>query len=163
MLYNVSQLLQEPVGSKRSYEVAAEAPVFGGHVEMTRTPTGVLLQARVEVELEAECSRCLRDFVYRRKVPIEEIYYQQVDVHTGARMETEADADNFLIDKRHTIDISEAVRQYEEMAADMQPLCRPDCPGICAQCGRDLAESACTCEGPPIDPRWTALEALKRR
>ena len=163
MLYNVSQLLQEPVGSTRSYDVAPEPPAFGGAVELTRTPTGVLVQARVEVELEADCSRCQRDFRYRRDVPIEEIFYQQVDVTSGAKMETEADQDSFFIDKRHMIDISEAVRQYEEMAADMQPLCRPDCPGICAQCGRDLAESACTCEGPPIDPRWTALEALKRR
>ncbi len=163
MLFNVSQLLQEPVGSSRTYDLVAEPPIHGGTAVLTRTPTGVLVQAEVEVILEADCSRCLASFGYRRRVPIEEVFYQQVDVHTGARMDTEADTDSFLIDKRHTIDISEAVRQYEEMAAEMQPLCRPDCPGICAQCGRDLTQTACVCEGPPLDPRWAALEALKHR
>lgn len=163
MLFNVSQLLQEPVGATRAYELAAEPPVHGGWIDLTRTPTGVLVQGRVDVILEADCSRCLAQFGYRRQVELEEIFYQQVDVHTGAKIETEADDDNFLIDRQHIIDISEAVRQYEEMAADMQPLCRPDCPGMCAQCGRDLSESACVCEGAPIDPRWSALEALKHR
>jgi uncharacterized protein len=163
MLFNVSQLLQEPVGATRHHVLRPEAPIHGGSIVLTRMPTGVLVQGDIDVVLEAECSRCLTLFGYPRRVHIEEIYYQQVDVHTGGKLETEADTDSFLIDKRHTIDISEAVRQYEVMAADMQPLCRPDCPGICAQCGRDLTQSACTCEGPPLDPRWLALEALKHR
>jgi uncharacterized protein len=163
MLFHVSRLLQEPVGTKRWYELQAEPPVHGGKATLTRTPTGVLVEAQVDVVLEAECSRCLTAFGYPRRVNIEEVFYQQVDVHTGTPIETEADTDNFFIDRKHTIDISEAVRQYEVMAAEMQPLCRLDCPGICAQCGRDLTESACACTGPPIDPRWQALEALKHR
>lgn len=163
MLFNVSKLLQEPVGETRHYEVGPEAPIRGGTAVLTRTPTGVLVQAKLETTLETECSRCLAAFGYPTMLEIEEIYYQQVDVHTGARVETEADTDDFLIDRNHTIDLSEAVRQYEVMAAEMQPLCRPDCPGICPHCGRDLTQSTCTCEGPPADPRWAALEALKHR
>lgn len=163
MQFNVSQLLQEPVGSSRHYALQAEPPVRRGEVEFIRTPTGVLLRATVEVLLEAECSRCLASFGYPRDMYMEEVYYQQVDVATGARVETEAEADSFLIDRRHVVDISEAVRQYGEMAADMQPLCRPDCPGICAQCGQDLTLSACACESEPIDPRWAPLAALKQR
>lgn len=163
MQFNVSQLLQEPVGASRRYELQADPPVRRGDVEFIRTPTGVLMRASLDVLLEADCSRCLASFGYPRRVDFEEMYYQQVDVATGAAVESEADADSFYIDRQHVVDISEAVRQYGEMAADMQPLCRSDCPGICSQCGQDLTLSACACERDTIDPRWEALRALKQR
>lgn len=163
MLFNVSKLLREGVGATREYEVEPEGNVRSGGVQLVRTPTGVLVRGSFRVTLESECSRCLSTFGYESPVTFEEIYYQQVDAVTGAPIETEADDDSFFISRQHTIDINEAVRQYGEMAADMQPLCRPDCPGLCAECGRDLTVSECTCTRAPIDSRWAALEALKQR
>ena len=43
----------------------------------------------------------------------------------------------------------------------MSPLCREDCPGLCAECGVPLADA-----GPghrhdeAADPRWAALKQL---
>lgn len=110
---------------------------------------------------DAECSRCLTPFGYEEEIEFEEIFAQQVDPVSGRRLETEPDA--FLIDTNHTIDITEAVRQYGEMAAAMQPLCRPDCPGICPVCGTDISIAPCQCDRTPIDPRWQALVALKKK
>jgi uncharacterized protein len=45
--------------------------------------------------------------------------------------------------------------------APTTPLCRPDCAGLCPQCGADRNEQACACQPPPADPRWSALDALK--
>jgi uncharacterized protein len=163
MLFNVSQLLREHVGATRQYTIEPEGPVLGGDVELVRTPTGVLVRGKFRVVLQAECSRCLAPFSYERPVEFEEVFYQQIDATTGAPVETEAEEDSFLISRQHTIDISDTVRQYGEMAADMQPLCRPDCPGICAECGRDLSVSECDCTRAPLDSRWAALEALKQR
>lgn len=163
MLFNVSQLLQEHVGATRQHIIEPEGLVLGGTAELVRTPTGVLVRGKFRVTLQDECSRCLAAFSYDRPVKFEEVFYQQVDVTTGAAVETEAEEDSFLISRQHTIDISDTVRQYGEMAADMQPLCRPDCPGICAECGRDLNVSECDCTRAPLDSRWAALEALKQR
>jgi uncharacterized protein len=47
------------------------------------------------------------------------------------------------------------------LALPMSPLCRPDCPGLCAECGVPLAEA-----GPghghddAPDPRWAGLSKL---
>ena len=44
----------------------------------------------------------------------------------------------------------------------MSPLCREDCPGLCAECGVPLADA-----GPghrheeAVDPRWAALRQLE--
>jgi uncharacterized protein len=164
MLFNVSSLLREPVGSSRRYTLDPEPPVRSGQVELIRVPKGVLVRAAAEVDVAAECSRCLERFVRPTQVSLEEVFFQQVDVVTGKRLEEEdeeRDPDAFEIGLDHSIDISEAVRQYTEMAAAMQPLCRADCPGLCPECGQDLSVAACGCDRSPADVRWAALAALK--
>lgn len=162
MLFNVSQLLREPTGATRHYELEPEPPVHGGTAELTRVPGGVLVRLQADVLLDAECSRCLTPFAYPAHIEFEEIYAQQYDVLTGAKLPPPDEADSFTISANHTIDTSEAVRQYSETAAAMQPLCRPDCPGICSECGQDLSIAACRCDRAPLDTRWAALAALKR-
>ena len=162
MQFNLSQLLREHVGASRQYTLEPEAPVHRGSLELIRVPEGVLARCEADVLLESTCSRCLAPFGYPAHIDFEEIYAQQYDVASGTKLEGPDDPDAFVIPANHTIDISEAVRQYSEMAAAMQPLCRPDCPGICAECGQDLSIAACRCDRTPIDSRWSALAALKR-
>ena len=161
MIFNVSQLIREETGASRRYPLEPEAPVRRGRVELIRTPGGVLVRCHADVLLEAQCSRCLAPFCYPESIDFEEVYVQQTDPVSGRQIPLE-DPDAFLISQSHTIDITEAVRQYTEMAAEMQPLCRPDCPGICPICGKDLSIASCQCDRTPIDPRWAALVALKR-
>lgn len=40
-----------------------------------------------------------------------------------------------------------------------QPVCRPDCPGLCPQCGVRLADEPGHAHD-DIDPRWAALAGL---
>jgi uncharacterized protein len=91
----------------------------------------------------------------------DEIFVQQFDL-SGGRLPAPEDPESFLIDDHHTIDITEAVRQYSETAAAMQPLCRPECPGICPHCGQDLSLGGCDCDRRLVDPRWEALASLRR-
>jgi DUF177 domain-containing protein len=162
MLFNVSQLLREPVGAARHYELSPDPPVHRGTVELIRTPDGVLVRCQASVLLEDNCSRCLAPFGYPSNIQFDEVFAQQFDVLTGNRLPEADDPESFRIPANHTIDITEAVRQYSEMAAAMQPLCRADCPGICPECGQDLSVATCRCDRAPIDSRWMALAALKR-
>ncbi len=162
MLFNVAQLLRQAVGATRQYTLEPEAPVLHGQVELLRVPNGVLVRCNAEVTLEAQCSRCLAQFCYPTEIGFEEIYQQQVDLVAGHRVEVEDDDEAFLISLDNTIDISEGVRQYSEMAAEMRPLCKADCPGLCLVCGSDLNIALCQCDRTPADPRWAALFALQR-
>jgi uncharacterized protein len=162
MLFNVATLLREPVGSTRKYTLEPEEPVHRGTVELLRVPTGVLVRAEAEVLMDVACSRCLSPFAYPVQIAFEEIYHQQIDLVAGGRLPEPDDPDAFRIGLDNTIDIKEAVRQYSEVAAEMQPLCRPDCPGICPVCGQDLNIGECSCDRSPVDSRWAALAALRR-
>jgi uncharacterized protein len=161
MIFNVSGLLREPIGATRRYALELERPVHRGSVELVRVPQGVLLRCEADVLIEDRCSRCLVPFAYPAQIQFEEIFVQQVEVLSGVRLPEPEDPDSFLIGLDHTIDITEAVRQYTEMSAAMQPLCREDCPGICPECGQDRSDAACGCDTRPMDSRWAALAALK--
>jgi uncharacterized protein len=137
--------------------------VHGGSASLVRTPGGVLVSVQADVVIEATCSRCLAPFGYPAHIEFEEIFVQRYDAVSGARLEPEEeDEDSFVIGADHLIDITEAVRQYSEMATAMQPLCSPDCPGLCPECGQDLSVGGCRCEREPLDTRWSALAALKQ-
>jgi len=164
MFFSVSGLLQEPVGSKRKHELGPQAPLLHATVELVRLTHAALVRLSGEVAIDTICSRCLAPFSYVAPLQFEEIFVQQVDVATGAKVDSEeGDEESFAIGLDHTIDITEAVRQYTEMAAAMQPLCQPECPGLCAKCGQDLTLGACACDRTPLDSRWAALAELRLR
>ncbi len=165
MQFNVSQLLREPVGATRDYDVTEEIEIEGeplrlsGHVELIRTDRGVLVRARLAGAARAECCRCLAPVEGRSEVDLEEEYAQTVDAVSGAPLRSTVDPEAFRIDARHTLDLTDAVRQYWVLAQPMQPLCRPDCAGLCALCGRNRNDDPCDCE--PVDERWTPLARLR--
>ncbi len=163
MQFHVALLLREEIGASRRFALEPEPPVLRGSVALIRVPGGVLARVEADVWLEDKCSRCLTPLAYPEHLDFEEVFVQQVDVATGARLAPADDPEAFVIELNHTIDITEAVRQYTEMAAAMQPLCRPDCPGFCPQCGEDLSLNVCACDRTPMDSRWAVLAALKQR
>jgi uncharacterized protein len=52
------------------------------------------------------------------------------------------------------------LRQYREVSRTIQPLCRPDCAGLCPTCGADLNQGPCQCGTAAVDERWSGLAGL---
>jgi uncharacterized protein len=166
MLFNVSGLMQEGIGATRTYGVqgtlhSEERPPepVKGEVELLRTPAGILVRARIELVEPELCSRCLQPLQETLDIGFEEEFLSTVDAHGVPTREVE-DEDAFTIDENHMLDLTEAVRQYREASATMQPLCRPDCRGLCPQCGQDLNTGACDCDAIQEDSPWAALTGL---
>ena len=125
-LINVAQLLKESVGSSQSYYVKeiVDEPVrdsIEGEVTLIHTSRGVLVRAKLNFEVELQCSRCLNVFLHPMSFGIEEEFLpaspsdQSTDV---------------TIDNNHVLDLGEIIRQYTLLTLPMKPLCRPDCAGI---------------------------------
>ena len=155
---NVSQLLREPNGSVRTYDVAEQvtlddaALAIRGSVKLFRTSDGLWVTATLESSLPCTCSLCLEEYTQ----PIELVIDEETQ-SAGALKEEEGE--RLRIDD-DILNLTEAVRQYVEMAAPMKPICRPGCKGICLGCGADLNNAACGCGAGPRDPRWGALLAM---
>ena len=58
------------------------------------------------------------------------------------------------------IDIMSLVRQTLALTEDIQFLCKPDCKGLCAQCGKNLNDGKCDCLTDRTDPRLEVLKQL---
>lgn len=168
--FNVAQLLKEPVGGRRFYEV--EIPVdfqeeelsqsepLIGTVDLLRTSHGVLLEAALDGSVLVQCSRCLRDVRCPVSLEIIEEFHPTVDVVRGTFVAVEEEDEALLINEHHVLDISEVVRQALLLEVPLQVLCREDCAGLCPICGEDLNLGPCGCSLETTDPRWEALAAL---
>lgn len=171
MQFNVAQLLKEPTGSTRKYEVHEELddldpeiviqePITG-KVKFTKIPQGILVNGQLQTTVEVSCGRCLEPFDVAMQIEIEEQFRPTLDLLTGARLPVGDDDDTAtVIDERNHLDLSEVVRQDLLLALPNHPLCRPDCKGLCPSCGANLNEGECACAVEEIDPRWDALKSL---
>ena len=59
------------------------------------------------------------------------------------------------------IDLNELMREQFYLALPMKPLCRDECKGLCAVCGKNLNRETCDCKREWDDPRMAALRALR--
>ena len=169
MELNVSQLLQEPVGSTREYEFDEPADIIGdgnqykvkGECSLLGTRRGVLVKCALKSEIELACVRCLRRFRHPLEINFEEEFLPTIDVTSGIPLPQTEDAGAFTIDERHIMDLLEPARQYALMGVPMKPLCRADCAGLCQKCGKNLNQGDCGCPTEEPDPRWSALNKLR--
>lgn len=171
MIFNVAQLLMEPTGASRSYTVdeAVRLPYEGdpparlaGPVELLRIPTGLLARAQLHGAVQMLCSRCLGPATVPLDLEVEEQFIPTIDPNTGAHVPPPELDDVYRVDERQHLDLFEAVRQAAVIAEPMAPLCRPDCRGLCPQCGADRNAGACACPESLIDARWSALADLSQ-
>jgi DUF177 domain-containing protein len=162
---NVATLLQEHIGSSRDFEFDAEpvdVPAFDYHrvvdgtLHLVRTERGVLVHASLHFCLPLECARCLEPFIDELDLDFDEEFVLG-HPHPVTRELPEREEGDFLIDDHWHLDLSEAVRQYEQSAVPLIALCRPDCPGFVA------ASSAVPSEPSTADRRWSALSGLAAR
>ena len=165
MNINVSQLLQEPIGSTRDYQVNdvdtgdGQGYAVQGECHLLRTGRSILAKCRLNTDTELTCSRCLSPFHQLLTSNFEEEYLPTVDVVSGAPL-TLPEETAFTIDEHHILDLSEAIRQYTLRAIPMKPLCHQDCAGLCQACGKNLNQGRCDCPEPDMDPRWSELKKM---
>ena len=168
MLYNLSQLMKEPTGSIRTFNLdeALTGPEWGvdrmqGLIGMVRTHQGILVTANLDIQRSLICSRCLCEFVLPAMLDVEEECYPTLDIHTGRHLTLPDELEGVLrIDSNHNLDLTDVLRQYVVTSRPMKPMCKPDCAGLCQYCGANLNEGSCSCDDAPIDPRWAALADL---
>jgi uncharacterized protein len=132
---NVTQLLKEPVGSSQSHDISGtigeEVEGFvEGKVKLIHTSQGVLVQCKLNAEVKLICSRCLDTFLCPISFTVEEEFLPISDVSGDSTTSSPEQPEEFTIDDKNILDLSELIRQYILLNLPMKPLCRLDCPGM---------------------------------
>lgn len=167
--FNVAQLLREEVGGRRAYTFTEDQlPLddtftlrnLEGSVRFTRTVSGVLAVARARGTVDMECIRCLSQSPQLVEVEFSDEFHSRVEVNTGVALPKPDEEDPFFLDEAHRVDLGEAIREYALLALPMQPLCGPDCKGLCPICGKDRNIEECNCADSSGDDRFSILRSL---
>ncbi len=181
LVFNVAQLLREPIGATRQGQVSAglyrlvpelaeiaapsaaqgeaDEAALTGSVRLMHSQGGVLVQGHLHAQAVLSCSRCLEPVTVPLDIEFEEVFAPTIDVITGRPLPNEEEDRALWIDERHILDLSEVLRQDVLLAVPMHVLCREECRGLCPTCGKNLNQGPCDCTPEP-DPRWAALQDL---
>ncbi len=163
---SVAEILGHP-GNFRDISIDAELTQVGnalvheadlplrGRLRAEAVVEGVLVTGDVATMVDASCARCLREVN-------EEISLEVVELFVGEGHEV-PDEDEVYEVEGFEIDLEPMLRDAVTLALPLNPLCRSDCKGLCAHCGKDLNEGPCSCRQEEIDPRWAALSELRDR
>jgi uncharacterized protein len=110
---------------------------------------------RVTTAVVGPCRRCLTEVRTPIAAELRALFAEESDTADGtATYDLPAGAVE--------LDLAPVIREELILTVPDFVVCREDCQGLCAQCGKNLNEGPCDCRPEP-DPRWAALEALRSR
>jgi len=110
---------------------------------------GVLVTGTASAHASGECVRCLEPVGDDVTVNFQELY-----LFEDATEEEYALEDDLL-------DLEPLVREAMVETLPHDPLCDPECPGLCPDCGARLADDPEHTHGPQVDPRWSQLQQIQ--
>lgn len=156
--FNVGFLLNESIGYVRevSFETGQihlsddlSLTEFTGRANLTRTPLGILVNGQFQGLFQSTCTRCLTDVTGPLSIDVSELYV----------FPRQPDAELFISESRE-LDLMPLIHQEMTLAETIRVICRPDCKGLCPQCGENLNLATCNCAKDDIDPRLSILKQL---
>ncbi|MQA14113.1 MAG: DUF177 domain-containing protein [Pseudonocardiaceae bacterium] len=154
-------------GAMRSYHREAAAPAELGldvigvpegrdvslDVRLESVMEGVLVSGTASAPIAGECARCLDRLSDRVDVELSELF-----AYPDSATDDTTDPDEVSRVVDDLIDVEPVVRDAVLLALPQVPVCREDCPGLCAECGGKRAELGPDHRHETIDPRWAALQ-----
>lgn len=149
--------LTEPLGTD-ILAVPSGSPVHL-RLRLESVVEGILVTGEVSAEARGACVRCLDELDEPVDVTFQELfaYPDRAAHHTQVGAPEDEEAVHLVEDD--AVDVEAVVTDAVVPGLPFQPVCRADCPGLCAQCGQRLAEDP-EHHHDVIDPRWSALAAL---
>ena len=158
---NVGFLLAEGVGYQRVLDLDfprlrvdedLELDFLRGGLRLSRNSRGILVQGKLETGVLSECSRCLTPTFCAVQVEFSELFSFPPSADTV-----------YSVAETGILDLAPLIREEAILNVPMGTLCRPDCAGLCPECGQNWNEGPCDCQQQEIDPRLAALRAHLKR
>ena len=141
------EVLRVPEGSPVAFELRLEAVM-----------EGVLVTGEAQAELVGECVRCLEEVRDEVVADFQELFvYEESDTATDSPDGEDDDASRLEGD---LLDLEPLLRDAVVLMLPTNPLCRPDCPGLCAECGVHFDDLPADHSHEAVDARWAALRTI---
>lgn len=165
LVFDTQSLGRRP-GAEKTLAKTIEAPADLGH-DVVGVPEGssIDLELRFEAVMDGvlvtgtastrsigECVRCLIGLTDESVVDFQELYVYEPAPGDDGEDEMQLEDD--------LLDLEPILRDAVLLALPLNPVCDPECPGLCPECGARLADDPGHTHGQAVDPRWAALSQL---
>ena len=157
---NIGFIVSEEVGythqvpfdlEKARFEDDLVLTDFVGVATISRTPQGLLVQGDFRGGITLECVRCLSDFQHSLHWEFTELY--------AFNKKSVTDSGLLLPDDAH-IELEPLLREYALLEVPISPICKPDCKGLCPECGENLNLADCGHRAENDDSPFSVLKKL---
>ena len=159
--YEVVPSFDELVLSHAAYPVVHKEPFI---LSVSSSSGKVLIRGRTNVRLLMPCDRCLEpleipfSIVIDAKVNRDWLSDGASNVPEGDSEIDDVDAFGFL--DGCILDVDKLVSDEIVVALPTKVLCKDDCKGLCAVCGKNLNHGSCDCDRSVGDPRMAAIRDI---
>jgi uncharacterized protein len=134
--------------------IAAGAPL-DLDLRVESVSEGVLVSGTMSAAVTGECSRCLTPFEQQIHVDLTELF-----AYSDSLTQATTDEDEVGHVVADTVDLEQPIIDAVGLELPFSPVCREDCPGLCATCGVALAAAEPGHHHDEIDPRWAKLTTM---
>jgi len=134
---NVGFFINQPIGFNRDipfeldqydFDESLSVRDLKGNLNLSRTQSGLRIQSDFTAMTSAQCGRCLENFDLALDSHFEEIF--TYEYHPLSE-------DELIIPEDGNIDLEPYIRDYLLLELPINPVCKPDCLGLCDICGEN--------------------------
>lgn len=157
---NVGFIVHEEVGYSHKFPLEYDKAVLGddltlenfsGLIVIDRAQQGLVVQGEFSGVTTLECVRCLNSFEHEVHSEWSELY---------AFTQKSVSESGLLMPEDGHIDFAPVLREYALLEFPIKALCRPDCKGLCIECGQDLNVKDCGHDQNADDSPFSVLKDL---
>ena len=123
---------------------------------------GCLVRGRLSGRIALPCNRCAEDAI----VALDDAF-ETFECLPGTDTDGEegdapfGEESHILLEEgAPMLDIAAVCWEEFSLALPVNPLCKPDCKGLCSSCGANLNAGSCTCVRDEGDPRLAVLRNI---
>ncbi|WP_130470241.1 YceD family protein [Candidatus Magnetaquicoccus inordinatus] len=151
------------VPGDRLSELAGESEVIGAaEADLTATlAKGVLrIAGEIRCPVRLQCARCLEQFATELHAEVECAYLPGSDPAEADSQQEMVEEVTYLPD--YHISIAALIEEELLLAMPMIPLCKPECAGLCPECGADRNQEDCQCRPTHRDTPFALLKNFNK-
>jgi uncharacterized protein len=157
---NVGFIVHEEIGYSHRFPLEFDKAVLGedltlkdfqGLIVIDRAQQGLVVQGEFSGDTTLECVRCLKPYLQHLHGEWTEMY---------AFTQKSVSESGLLVPEEGYIDFAPILREYALLEYPIKPLCKPDCMGLCIECGQDLNVKDCGHSQSDEDSPFSVLKNL---
>lgn len=157
---NVGFIIHEEIGYSHRFPLEYDKALLGedltlenfsGMIVIDRAQQGLVVQGEFTGDTTLECVRCLKEFRQTLHGEWTELY---------AFTQKSVSESGLLMPEDGHIDFAPVLREYALLEFPIKALCKPDCKGLCIECGQDLNVKDCGHSQEADDSPFSVLKDL---